>query len=422
MAQSTNESPTDEKESTDSDGTPPAPDRPGGAAGSPTKIPVAGWKAILLRVKDESKRDNVPLLGAGVAFYALLALVPALVAIVSIYGLVASPADVQRQITSSLSAAPTEVRNLLQDQLTGIVETSKGGLGIGAFIGIVLALWSASSGMKHLISAINAAYDEEETRGFVKLRGTAVVLTVGAVVGLVVAIGVIAILPPVMRAAHVGSVGQLTVSILRWPILGGLMLVGVSALYRYAPDRDNPQWSWVGLGSVFAVLGFLIASGLFSVYTSNFASFGETYGSLGSIIVVMLWLMISATVIILGAEINAEAEHQTGRDTTDGKPEPAGERGAYVADTGPEGEPSTEAEQRAEEAADRARSGPDDEPTPDTEQRADVGDRRAADLTKTGPNPTAPTSTEASPTEGKGDSPAAAAEQRAGEAAEALEE
>ena len=421
MAQPTDASKTQEKESTGSDGTPPAPDRPGGAAAAPTKIPAAGWKDILLRVKDESKRDNVPLLGAGVAFYALLALVPALVAIVSIYGLVASPADVQRQITSSLSAAPAEVQNLLQEQLTSIVETSKGGLGVGAVVGILLALWSASSGMKHLISAINAAYDEEETRGFVKLRGTAVVLTVGAVVGLVVAIGVIAILPPVLRAAQVGSVGQLAVSILRWPILGGLMLVGVSALYRYAPDRDNPQWSWVGLGSGFAVLGFLVASGLFSVYTSNFASFGETYGSLGSIIVVMLWLMISATVIILGAEINAEAEHQTGRDTTEGRPEPAGERGAYVADTGPEGEPSTEAEQRAEQAADLARSGPNGEPSTDAEQAAHHGEGRSADRPTSDPSPTVARPTEPASTVSEGQ-PSTAAEQRAEEAAEALEE
>ncbi|MEO6628126.1 MAG: YihY/virulence factor BrkB family protein [Aquihabitans sp.] len=355
MAQPTDEPRSDGVRPAGSNGTPPTQDRPGGGATQPTGIPAKGWKDVLLRVKVEAKRDNVPLLGAGVAFYALLALVPALVAIVSIYGLVASPADVQRQITKSLSAAPTEVRNLLQEQLTSIVQTSKGGLGIGAVIGILLALWSASSGMNHLIAAINTAYDEEETRGFVKLRGTALVFTVGAVVGLVVAIGAIAIVPAAMRAAGVGSAGQLTVSILRWPILGGLMLVGLSALYRYAPDRDDPQWSWVSVGSVFAVVGFIVASGLFSVYTSNFASFGETYGSLGSIIVVMLWLMISATVIILGAEVNAETEHQTAHDTTEGEPEPAGERGAYVADTAPEGEPATDAEQKAEVAAEARR-------------------------------------------------------------------
>lgn len=351
----TDEPPADPSDPDSSEGASSDPARPGESAARPTDIPAQGWKDILLRVKEETKQDNVPLLGAGVAFYALLALVPALVAIVSIYGLVASPADVQNQIDNSLSAAPTEVQNLLQEQLNGIVQTSRGGLGIGAVIGIVLALWSASSGMKHLISAINAAYDEDETRGFVKLRGTAVVMTVGAMIGLVVAFGVIAILPPVMRAAGVGSVGQLVVSILRWPILGGLMLLGVSALYRHAPDRDDPKWRWVGPGSAFAVIGFLVASGLFSVYTSNFASFGETYGSLGSIIVVMLWLMISATVIIIGAEINAETERQTEVDTTEGEPEPSEQREADVADTAPGGEPTTEAEQQAAEVAEEAR-------------------------------------------------------------------
>ncbi len=153
------------------------------------------WKPIVLEVKDEYTRDNVPLLGAGVAFYALLAVVPALVAIVSIYGMVASPEQVQRQITNSLSAAPAEVQNLLQRQLTHIVETEGSGLGIGAFIGIALALWAASKGMKHLISAINAAYNQEETRGYVKLRVTALLMTAGAIVGLIVAFGAIAILP-----------------------------------------------------------------------------------------------------------------------------------------------------------------------------------------------------------------------------------
>lgn len=329
--------------------------RPGIGAEDPTDVPAQGWKQILLRVKDESKRDNVPLLGAGVAFYALLALVPALVAIVSIYGLVASPADVQRQISDSLSAAPAEVRSLLEQQLTNIVTASDSGLGIGAVVGILTALWSASSGMKHLMSAINAAYDEEDTRGFVKLRGTALLLTVAAVVGLIVAVGVIAILPAAMRAAGVGGAARWTVSILRWPLLGALMAAGLSVLYRYAPDRDEPKWSWVGLGSIVAVVGFIVASLLFSFYTSNFASFGETYGSLGSIIVVMLWLMISATVVILGAEINAEAEHQTEYDTTKGESRPPGERDAYAADVAPQDQPETEDEKLA--ALDRSGRG-----------------------------------------------------------------
>lgn len=337
--------PADQDESQLSD--PGAEDRPGSDADVPTEVPLQGWKQILLRVKDETKADNVPLLGAGVAFYSLLAIVPALVALVSIYGLVASPADVQRQISDSLSAAPAEVRNLLQQQLTNIVTASDSGLGIGAIVGIITALWSASSGMKHLMSAINAAYDEDETRGFLKLRGTALLLTVAAVIGLVVAIGVIAILPAVLRATGVGGAGRWAVSILRWPILGLLMAAGLAALYRYAPDRDEPRWSWVSQGSIFAVVGFLVASLIFSLYTANFASFGETYGSLGSIIVVMLWLMITATVIILGAEINAEAEHQTERDTTAGDPRPPGQRDAYAADVGPRDQPKTEDEEIA---------------------------------------------------------------------------
>lgn len=275
---------------------------------------LAEWKQILVHVKDAYTRDHVPLIGAGVAFYALLAIVPALVALVSVYGLVATPEQMQHQITNSLSAAPVEVQNLLRRQVTNIVETDRGGLGIRAAFGIALSLWSASSGMKHLISAINAAYNEEETRGYFKLRITALLMTVGAIAGVLVAFATIAVLPAIMRAAGVGSVGHMTVSIVRWPLLGVLMLGGLSVLYRYGADHKNPHWKLVETGSIIAVIGFIVTSLLFAVYTANFASFGETYGSLGSVIVVMLWLMITSTVIILGAELNSEAERQARYD------------------------------------------------------------------------------------------------------------
>ena len=309
--------------------------RPGADADRPTELRSGGWKQVALRVKDELKRDNVPLMGAGVAFYAIIAIVPGLVAFMSLYGLFATPAEAEQQVTDLLAAAPTEVRNLVREQLTNIVSKEDTGLGIGAAIGFLIAIWSASSGMKHLISAINSAYDEDETRKFFKLRGTAILLTVAAVIGLVVAIGVITVLPRLLEDAGLGEAGQLAVSILRWPVLGLGLLVALAVLYRYAPDRDQPRWSWVAPGSVAAVIGWLIASILFSVYTSNFSSYGETYGSLGAVVVLMLWLMISATMIIIGAELNAEAEHQTAKDSTEGHPQPKGQRGAYVADTTP---------------------------------------------------------------------------------------
>lgn len=305
----------------------------GRAAEKPQAIPAPGWKDILKRTKDEAKQDNVALLAAGVAFFALLSLVPALVALISVYGLVADPADIDRQVSDALAAAPAEARELVQKQLKSITDSSEGGLGTTAVIGILLALWSASSGMKHLISAINAAYDEDETRGFLKLRGTALLFTVGAIVFVVVAAGVITALPSVLADTSMGDAARITMSILRWPLLGVGLMAGLAALYRYGPDRAEPKWTWTAPGTIVAVVLWLVASIAFSIYTANFGSYGETYGSLGAVVVLMLWLMISAAAVIIGAEINGEAERQTARDSTEGGDEPMGQRDAYVADT-----------------------------------------------------------------------------------------
>lgn len=308
------------------------PDGPGRAAEKPHQIPAKGWKEVLLRVKDEAKRDNVALLAAGVAFYALLSLVPALIALVSIYGLVADPDDVDRQVSDALSAAPTEVQELVGQQLGSITESSGGGLGVALVGGVLVALWSASSGMKHLMSAINVAYDEEETRGFVALRGRALLLTVGAILFVIVAVGLITALPALLDGTGLGSAAKTTMSILRWPLLAIGLMIGLGVLYRYGPDRADARWAWQAPGTIFATIAWVVASIGFSVYTANFGSYGETYGSLGAVVVLMLWLMISCAVVILGAEINAEAEHQTAEDTTTGRRRPLGERGAVVAD------------------------------------------------------------------------------------------
>lgn len=277
---------------------------------TPASIPARGWKDIALRSKDEIKSDNVTLLAAGVAFYALLSLVPALIAVVSLYGMVADPEDVDRQVSSALAAAPTEVRELVSSQLAAVTESTDGGLGIAFAVGLVVALWSASSGVKHLISAINVAYDEEETRGFVALRARCLLFTIGAILFLIVAVGVITALPALLDDTALDRAAQVTVSVLRWPLLGAGLVAALSVLYRYGPDRSEPKWNWTGPGTIFASVAWVAASIGFSVYTSNFASYGETYGSLGAIVVVMLWLMISAVVVIVGAEINAEVEKQ----------------------------------------------------------------------------------------------------------------
>lgn len=302
-------------------------------ADSPTEIPARGWNDIRARVMAEAKDDGVTLMSAGVAFYALLALVPALVALISIYGLLATPSGVEQQITSSLSAAPREVRELVKAQLQSIVSATGGSTIVGVIIGIVLALWSASSGVGHLVEAINRAYDEKETRGFVRRKALALVLTVGATLFFLVAFALIALLPALVAKTGLGIVGRVLVGVVRWVVLLAGMTVGLSVLYRYAPDRDNPRWQWVSPGAIVAAVLWLIGSLVFSIYTANFGRYNETYGSLGAVVVLLLWLFLTAFVVILGAEINCELERQTARDSTQGPPQPMGARQAVAADT-----------------------------------------------------------------------------------------
>jgi membrane protein len=308
-------------------------DSHGRSADSPAEVPAKGWKDVLVRTKAEAKADNVSLLSAGVAFFALLALVPALVALVSLYGLIADPTRVDQQMRSFLGAAPREVRDLVTSQLQAITHNTSTAVSLGLVIGILVALWSASSGVKHLIEAINMAYDEDETRGFVKLRGMSLALTLGAIVFLVVAVGLIAVLPALLAHTGLGTAGRVAAGIVRWLVLTVGMMVALAILYRYAPDRDDPKWSWTSPGAVVATLLWLAGSALFAVYTANFAKYNETYGSLAAVVVMMLWLYLTAFAVILGAELNAELERQTAKDTTKGPDRPLGNRDAEAADT-----------------------------------------------------------------------------------------
>jgi membrane protein len=305
----------------------------GREARQPTEIPSRGWKDVLARTRAEVKGDNATLLSAGVAFYSLLALVPALVALVSLYGLIANPATVDRQVGNWLHAAPKEVRDLLVTQLKSITENAGAAAGVSVVIGILAALWSASSGMAHMVQAINIAYDERETRTFVKLRTLALVLTLGAMVFMVVAVGAIAVLPAVLAHTGLGVAGRILAGVARWVLLLIGMMAALSVLYRYAPDRDNPRWSWTSPGAIVATLIWLAASALFAVYAGNFGKYNQTYGSMGAVIVLMLWLFITALSVIIGAELNAEMERQTKHDTTEGPDTPLGSRGAQAADT-----------------------------------------------------------------------------------------
>jgi membrane protein len=287
----------------------------GREATRPGEVPLRGWKDVVVRVADQVKADAVALLAAGVAFYALLALVPTLVALVSIYGLVADPEDIQSTVDDTLSAAPTEVQDLVSSQLDSIVQGSSSGLRLGAVVGLAVALWSASSGMKNLMGALTLAYDETEGRAFLRLRGVALGLTLaGVVLVCVLAAGLVA--PNALADSGATGTARSVLLVARWPVAAAIAILALSLLYRWGPDRRTPQWRWTLPGAVLAAAVWLVASIGFSVYTSNFGTYNETYGALGAIVVVMLWLFISAFATILGAELNSELERQTVVDTT----------------------------------------------------------------------------------------------------------
>jgi membrane protein len=309
----------------------PPNDRRGREADSPQEIPARGWLDILKRTVKQLKSDNIPIVAAGVAFYVFLALVPALIAVISVYGLVAEPADVQRQLESALAALPPEAADLVLTQVEMIVEQGRASLGIGLVVSIVVALFAASKGMLSMVTALNIAYDEEETRKFLRLRGLALLLTVGAALAAVAGVGAMVVVANL--AEVLGTFGEVVVTVVRWPVLAALAALILAVLYRYAPDRDAAAWRWVTPGAVAATLLWLVASVGFSVYVRNFGSYNETYGSLAAVVVLLLWLFLTAYAIVFGAELDSEAERQTVRDSTRGAGQPLGQRRAHAADT-----------------------------------------------------------------------------------------
>jgi membrane protein len=307
-----------------------ANDDRGRGADAPQEIPAKGWKDIAKRTLKEVKADQVPLLAAGVAFYVLLALFPAIIAGVSIYGLVADPQTVRDQINRLAETLSPETAKLIGTQIQQVTSSAGGALGLATVIGILTALWSASSGMKALITGVNLAYDENEGRKFVKLRGLSILMTLGAMVVLGVALALIVGFPAVPDSWP--TVLQWTAAILRFVLLAVLLMAGLAALYRYAPDRDKPKWGWASPGSVVATVLWVLASVGFSIYVNAFGNYNKTYGALAGIIILMFWLYLTAFVVLVGAELNAEMELQTAKDTTAGPEQPLGDRDAHAAD------------------------------------------------------------------------------------------
>ena len=296
----------------------------------PQQIPPRGWLDIAKRTAKEVKQDQIPLLSAGVAFYTLLALFPAAIAGISIYGLVADPDTVRNQLQKLTEMLSPSTATLVGEQIKQVTGAAGGALGLATVIGILTALWSASSGMKALITGVNLAYDETETRKFAKLRGLSLALTLGAMVLLGIALFLIVGFPAV--ANNWPTPLAWTAGILRWVLLAVLVVAALAVLYRFAPNRDEPRWTWVSWGSVVATVLWIVASVGFSIYANSFGNYNRTYGALAGIIILMFWLFLTSFVVLVGAELNTEMELQTARDTTAGPSRPMGERRARAAD------------------------------------------------------------------------------------------
>lgn len=298
----------------------------------PHEIPARGWLDIGARVWTELGADNVSLVAAGVAMLAMLAAFPALAALVSIFGLFADPTQIGGLMQPLMAALPTDVVTLVDEHLSSISERDETTLGVGAAVGLLLALWSARKGMSALISACSIAY-EEPRRSWLATLIYSVAFTLAAILGFVFVLSLGIAMPVAVETLRIPEWAQNAVALLRWPMLWLVAVGGLSVIYRYAPNRRRAQWPWVRWGAVWAGTVWLLGSMAFSYYVTAWASYAETYGAVGGVVVMLLWFYLTSFVIILGAEINAEIEHQTAVDTTVGEPKPLGERGAYVADS-----------------------------------------------------------------------------------------
>lgn len=304
----------------------------GRAAATPTDIPARGWWDVMVRIYGNISEHRVLAIGAGVTFYAILALFPTLAAFVSLFGLFTEPTVVLSEIDKLRGVVPDSGIEVISTQVQRISGSTNASLSLAFFSSLALAMWSSNAGMKALFDALNIVYVEREKRGFLLLNAISLLFTAGAILVMLGAVAAVIVLPIVLH--HVPEIGGETlVRVTRWPVMFLVLSLALALLYRFGPSRQNARWRWLSPGSLGAAACWIAASMGFSWYAANFADYNETYGSLGAIIAFMIWIWISVVVILVGAELNAETEHQTARDTTTGAPLPVGMRGATMADT-----------------------------------------------------------------------------------------
>jgi membrane protein len=287
----------------------------GHEAHAPWKIPVRGWTDILRRVWKDTGKRNLSLVAGGVTYYLLLAVFPALAALVSVYGLVANPADVAKSVQSLSGMLPSSTVEVIGEELQQLVSASSRSLGFGAVIGIVIALWSGVRGMRGMMAALNIAYDQPEGRGFIRFNVTALLLTFVVVVGGLISLVLVAGLPVLLNEAGARGPGRWIGLIVEWPILVVFIMGMVALICRYGPDRSKPKWKWASPGVIVATVLWIFGSIAFTVYVYDFGSYNKTYGMLGISLVLLSWVWLSVFVVLFGAEVNGEVERQTRQDT-----------------------------------------------------------------------------------------------------------
>ncbi len=315
----------------DSDADPDEARALGRGARSPQQVPAKGWWQVLKRVWTESMNDNLGVMAAGCAFYGLLALFPALSILVSIYALVADPATAEQQLQAVQSVLPEAAYTMIAGRIHELAGLPSGGVSWRILIGLLIALWSASNGTKALMSTLNVAYEEDEKRSFLRFNLVAILFTIGGIIGIMVGLAVILVVPAIVGLLSLGFATGILIRAVSFALVIVFLIASLAVVYRLGPSRREAKWRWISPGSIAASVVWVVASIGFSFYVSNFGSYNVTYGSLGAVVIVLLWLWISAYVVLFGAELNAELELQTAQDTTSGPDRPMGDRGAFVA-------------------------------------------------------------------------------------------
>jgi membrane protein len=299
----------------------------------PTDIDGSGWWAVLKRVKTELDDDQVGLIAAGIAFYGLLALFPAITAIVAIAGLVTEPSVLVENADRLAAALPQEAADIIIGQMEAVAGSREGGLGLAAFFGILIAIWSASKGVDNIMRGLNVAYDEEEKRGFIELKLRVLMLTLVVLIGFLTIIALMAVIPIVLEFVRGIPLAETLIIWGRWPLMFAIGVFGFMLLYRYGPSRENAEWAWLAPGALIGCALWVVATLGFALYVRTFGSYNETFGTLAGVVMLLMWLWITAYALLFGAELDAELEAQTSHDTTTGRDLPMGQRGAVKADT-----------------------------------------------------------------------------------------